>query len=269
MHLWAESIDLGLFGTGAHVWGCRKIWAISLEAGLFQGCVLQAEWIKSPASKQRHAHIHAPGRLDYCILWKAGGMHHALWSTKQILENLSEGAETTASGATPVIPFIHLFPEKKYFNDTSQTTVYLGYGSIHCSRLFFILFIIIIYCTGQTFHLNVIFMNCKIFLFNMFICTYLYLEHPLGLALLKRASLLKWHQTPSRGWGLQPWLSKFWVRVEKEYPLIGQMTMHSFTFDQGWVSQLLFLWKQNPDPSSTLSNIWEGQCQACSLVVKK
>lgn len=87
--------------------------------------------------------------------------------------------------------------------------VYLGYGSIHCSRLVFILFIIIIYWTGQTFHLNVIFMNCKIFLFNIFICTYLYLEHPLGLALLKMATLLKWHQTPSWGWGLQPWLSKF------------------------------------------------------------
>lgn len=124
--------------------------------------------------------------------------------------------------------------------------MYLGYGSIHCSRLVFILFITIIYCTGQTFHLNVIFMNCKIFLFNILICTYLYSGHPLRLALLKRASLLKWRQTPSWGWGLQPWLSKFWVRVEI-HPLIGQMAMHSFTFDQGWVSQLLFLWKQNPD----------------------
>lgn len=162
-------------------------------------------------------------------------MGHVLWSTKQTLEKLSEGA----SGATSEIPYIHPFPEEKvfqwYFPNHSVPWLWIhslqqvGFHFIHHNHIF--------YWTDLSFKCCIY--KLEIILVQHIHCTYLYLEHPLCLALWKRASLLKWHQTPSWGWGLQPWLSKFWVRVEKEYPLIGQMAMHSFTFDQGFVSQLL------------------------------
>lgn len=63
-------------------------------------------------SKDVHIYMHLTdyitalsGKLEAC-----GNLIN-----KTILEDLSEGAETIASGTTSVNPFIHLFPEKKVF----------------------------------------------------------------------------------------------------------------------------------------------------------
>lgn len=188
--------------------------AVSAETGPSQWCVWHIEWMQYSASRQRQAHT-SPGRQDHVILWKAGGMGQAPWSTKQGCFREPE-----------------LWCWNRFWRDHPQQHI----SSLREQReqfgKYFLSYSAQYIAIGNAAGWFVIFINSNIFLLNIFICTHyentnkvivfihILFRAAADFSCAEEKQFVGWHLIPPWGWALQ--LSDVWVGLKREYPLTGQ-----------------------------------------------